>query len=148
MATETPEQPGVSIRFSESQSSFLAGLLVTAVLFILLLLGTMLGFLVYGLFSGSNIALVGSAFCLAGSIVLMGILAMTAKIAGIQKERVTATLSAGREAYTKAQEQLHTRYEDAQQDKKDKGLETYRETYRKAKEDLSARYNRAKHGEY
>ncbi len=148
MAAEMPEKPNASIRFSEKQTSFLTGLLVTAALLILLLLGTMLGFLVYGLFSGSNIALVGSAFCLAGSIVLMGTLAMTAKIAGIQKERVTATLSAGREAYTEAQEQLHTRYEDAQQDKKNKRLETHRETYRKVKEDLSARYNRAKHGEF
>ena len=126
MPEEAPEKPNTSRQISEGlaslrierRASFLLKLVIAASLLILILVGLMIGLLVYGIFSGSGIALIGSLLCLAGCLVIIGLVALAFKVAGIPKEQMNAAMASGRE------------------------------TYARVKEDLSARYERAKYGEF
>jgi uncharacterized membrane protein len=152
MPEETPE-PSSEARLGAWQASFLAGIVTIVSLLVLILLVGMIGLLAYGLFTGSALAFMGGSLCLAACLILVGLLTLIFKIAGVQKDRAMSSVAMGRETYAKVKEELRNRYNRAQAPEREPqslsdNLTTGRKTYIKVKEELSRRYERAKDGEY
>jgi hypothetical protein len=147
MSAETPEKADTNLPLRQGQASFLAGILITAALLILILMVAMVGLLAYGIFSGVMNAFLGSALCLAGACVLLGLLTLEYRVSGVQKEQREAAPAFPAEV-TEESGKRSNRSPVSNQESQSKRLTGAREAYARAKADLRARYKRAQNGEF
>lgn len=138
-SAETPDQPNKKL------INLLGGIAFTLAILMIMLVLAALGFLLYGLLAAKlDVSIGGVVVCVIGFILLFGLFrllleTLRRKTHGRAGD-ISAALTTGRETYTKVKDELHTRYQSEQEEKRHKR----RENYARVKDELSTRYGRAK----
>lgn len=149
MPEEIAEASELAEQHNKKLINLLGGIALTLAVLMILLVLAALGFLLYGLVATRlDVSISGVVVCVIGFILLFELFRLVVKIirrqAPGQENRLTAAVATGSQTYAKVKEELHTRYQSEQQEKRSKNLELYA----RVKEDLNRRYKRAKNGEY
>lgn len=136
-AAKSPEQ------HNKKLINLLGGIALTLAVLMIGLVLAALGFLLYGLIAARlDVSIIGVVACVIGFGLLFGLFRVVINIirrqAPEQEDRLTIAMATGKQTYAKVKEELHTRYQSEQQEKRSKNLELYA----RVKEDLNRRYRR------
>lgn len=148
MPEESAEASIPPEQYNKKVLNLLAGIAVMLVILMIGLVLAALGFLLYGLIAGKlAVSIIGVVACVLGFGLLFGLFRLlldrSEELAGAPTDglrgRFTEALTAGRETYSKVQEELRIRYPEQEEKRRKR-----RETYARVKDELSTRYGHPK----